>query len=220
MLLFSLAQYGSRLLSQVAELCREGLLPWHPLKPVVAPFLHCSRHLDSLGVIFPCRSRRANISSGNPIDPTCDWKLASDDGSCSTWSRRASIENVSGITSFLPGTCVTLKWNFIDLNRKLSNLGLWMSSILSQSPKMARSGLWSRHTMRFLRPRTKNLHFFNPLIVATTVHSVGQRPGTEAGHWQCFCVSQKPTPDLDQSVASAVQWCLWTKIWHPWCSEE
>ena len=33
-------------------------------------------------------------------------------------------ENVSGMTFFLPGTWVTLKWNFIDFNRKLSNLGL------------------------------------------------------------------------------------------------
>ena len=44
----------------------------------------------------------------------------------------------------------------------------------------------------------------NLLPQYTVCQPVGQHPGTVAGHWQCFCVSQKPTPDFDQSVASAV----------------
>ena len=74
------------------------------------------------------------------------------------------LEKVSGVTLSLPGTCLTLNLYIIDFNLKFIILGLGMSTRFCLLPNIANNGLWSTQRMRFLRPRTKNLHFSRPVM--------------------------------------------------------
>ena len=109
---------------------------------------------------------------------------------------------------------------------------------MERSPKSLRSGLWSTAMVRFGQPRTKcralsravttanglpstdayrdSAEWVNLLPISVILQPCGQQKRVEPVHVQCFWNSQKPTPDLDQSVARQVGFDL-SKILIP-CS--
>ena len=82
-------------------------------------------------------------------------------------------ENASGMTWSFPGICLTWNLYIMDFNLTFMSLGLGRSAKLCFVPNIASNGLWSMHSVRFLMPRIKNLHFSRPVMTACPSPSMG-----------------------------------------------
>ena len=175
----------------------------------------------SVSLLSCTRIEARHIVSGAPID-SVGWSS----GNCISSETPTGLRETLSAAAFLaPGT-----WTIRNRNRSVFSLRFrrrdFSMSCCDLSPNTLTSGLWSTAIIKLSQPRTKWRDFssasttasaspsigayldsallVNRLPTRVTRHPLVQHKGLMGWQSQCFCVSQKPIPDLLQSVARQV----------------